>query len=204
MTALITGNKVNASIVGPHSIKFNDGTIIQFHPGKFTMSGILMGRRLFNYEGNFIARDLTNNLICVFELNPKDERGFFSKLFSSSNSEHFPDYFKGFIAEEKNVKYCKKTDKYSVEKEAILSNAEGEFTNYINFDGKPYWENGSMAASKIGRQNYTLQSDSLFRNDLILFKQDKIEMAQYAKMTLEDVQRKDAKLRKAFSSKQIK
>lgn len=43
-----------------------------------------------------------------------------------------------------------------------------------------------------------LPSDSQFRSDLILYKNEKIEMAQYAKMNMEDLQRKDVKLRKKY------
>jgi hypothetical protein len=48
--------------------------------------------------------------------------------------------------------------------------------------------------------SYTLPSDSLFREDCNLFKQGKIDEAEQAKIRMEELQRKDRKLRANNSS----
>ena len=82
------------SVTGEHSgkmyIQFNDGHIFKLTPGKFTITGLTIGRRFINFE-NFLVEDLTYNLICFIRVNP-DDRNYFSKMFKSKNT--FPDYFR--------------------------------------------------------------------------------------------------------------
>ena len=49
------------------------------------------------------------------------------------------------------------------------------------------------------KQTFTLPSDSLYREDLILLKTGDAEMAQKAKMNLEEIQRNDRKLREKYN-----
>ena len=53
------------------------------------------------------------------------------------------------------------------------------------------------------KQTFTLPSDSLYRQDLILLKTGNEELAQQAKTNLEEIQRNDKKLREIFK-KEIK
>jgi hypothetical protein len=191
-----SGNSVIAEVKGPYNIKFKNGSHYSTKYCKFTVNGFLFGTRYFGYEGNLIVEDLTNNLTAIINVNPKDNKGFFTSLFSKK-VENFPDYYKGFICSSSDIKYDKKSNTYSCDKESILSNLEGEYNNFANIDDKCVWELGNFPSPLSYRQDFTLPSDSHLRNDLVLYVKGKNEMAQYAKMTLEDIQRKDAKLRKA-------
>jgi hypothetical protein len=53
------------------------------------------------------------------------------------------------------------------------------------------------------KMDFTLPSDSLYREDLILFKQDYQDLAQDAKIYMEELQRHDKKLREKLMKKTI-
>ena len=193
--ATANGNTVNARLNGPFIIDYKDGTRIESRFCKFYMQGVMMGKRLFSYEGNLVIEDKTNNLISIMELNPKEKKGLIGSLFGSKN-KNFPDYFRGFIAQKSDVTYDSKTDTYSCPNDAVLSKIEGEYSSFCNFDDKTYWKSGELVPGKAYRMDYTIPSDCQFREDILLYRAGKNELAQYAKMKIEDTQRKDAKLRK--------
>lgn len=195
-----------ANTVGAHvnkiiNIKFNDGTHISYKFSDFIIHGVLFGTRTLNHTGFSVVTDHTNNLTAFFEVNPKEKTGFMGKIFGSSKEKNFPDYVRGCIAQSTDVVYNPKKKSYSVEKDAVLHEIEGEYQTHLCIDGKEYWKFDDFKSDKQYKQDFTLPSDSLLRSDLILYKSGKIELAQYAKMTLEDLQRKDVKLRKALGPK---
>ena len=86
-------------------------------------------------------------------------------------------------------------------KKKIISHCEGEWNNFINFEDKTYWEQGKFEFNKIEKQEYTLPSDSIYRPDILLMKNGKLDLAQQAKINLEEIQRNDKKLREKFRKK---
>jgi len=85
-----------------------------------------------------------------------------------------------------------------VTKKNILSTFEGEWTNHIKVDDRIVWEVGKYPLFPMERMEFTLPSDSLYRDDLMLLKAGKVEQAQQAKVNLEEKQRNDRKLREKF------
>lgn len=201
-TAISSGNSVISEVKGAFNIVYNDGTHVQAFMPRFILHGLIIGKRTFGYEGNLVVEDKTNNLKAIVEVKPKESKGFFKSIFSGSNKT-FPDYFRGFIAQTSDINYDSKKELYSCPDDAILAKIEGEYNNYVNIDDKSYWDinNCSNLSGTMCRQEFTLPSDSQLRYDVILYKHDKLEMAQYAKMSLEDLQRKDVKLRKMYHGK---
>jgi hypothetical protein len=80
-----------------------------------------------------------------------------------------------------------------------LSNIEGEFTSNLKFDGELFWEHSQYSYPQLLRMGYTLPSDSTFREDLIYLKKGDEEMAQKFKVKLEEIQRKDKRMREENS-----
>lgn len=203
--AVSSGNSLDATISGTYNIKFKDGTHYTLEYGRYVLHGILLGARTTNFEGNFIITDHTNNLKSIFTVNPQPKTGFFSKIFGGKEKKNFPDYLKGFIANSSDITYDKKNDVYSAKEEHILSRYEGEFTNSISFDGNLKWSlDDDQKLGKLHRMPFTLTSDSRLRTDLLIYKKGKTEIAQFAKMSLEDLQRHDVKLRKQYHNKENK
>jgi hypothetical protein len=97
----------------------------------------------------------------------------------------------------KNTKFDKKEKSYKLisEEKNILSNVEGEFTNSIRFDGKSYWNYDYDGFPKIRSMKYILFSDSIYRDDLVWMKKGEENLSQRFKVKLEEIQRKEKKLR---------
>lgn len=191
-----SANSIEASTLGDSIFEFDDGTVIRLKNGKVTVNGVLFGRRTFLIHDWFGVEDTTNSISCLFEVHPTKSDGFFGKLFSSKD-KRFPDYFEGFIASTEDIQKDKKG--FSVRNGKVLSKVTGEMFGSCCFDDVVYWRNGEVKLAKEKPMEFTLPSDSRWREDVVLFKYGKEEMAQFAKMTLEDLQRKDAKLREKYS-----
>lgn len=104
----------------------------------------------------------------------------------------------GFIANIRNVKFDAKKNCYTCDKSLILAKIEGEWTNFVKIDDKLRWEHGMYPLFPMEKQAFTLPSDSLCREDLILLKLGDHELAQQAKTNLEEIQRNDKKLREKY------
>ncbi len=83
----------------------------------------------------------------------------------------------------------------------LLSSFEGEWSSYLKCDGHTYWQLGEFELSDAEKMNYTLPSDSRLRWDVLLFKNGYEDMAQQAKIQLEEIQRNDKKLREKMKNK---
>lgn len=164
------------------------------------ISGMIMGKRELKFTGSICCVDLNNDLVGEVILDT-DKRNFVSKFFKKSSI--YPDYFKGIITKKStNTKISKTDSRYYVidyEKD-VISTIEGHYTQYVTVDGKVYWEYKPEAYfTEIYRQDFTLRSDSTFRYDRNLFRDGFIDEAQKAKETMEELQRRDKKLRTEFS-----
>jgi hypothetical protein len=103
----------------------------------------------------------------------------------------------------KNAKWDKKENTYCIshKDKYIQSHIEGEFTSFLKFDTNIFWEYSQYNFPKFLRMAYTLPSDSTFREDLIWFKKGDEDIAQRFKIKLEEIQRKDKKLREVHEKK---
>jgi hypothetical protein len=118
----------------------------------------------------------------------------------SSKSKHFPDYYTGFIARTADVTKNKKGH-YVAKEAAMFSKYEGEWAYDFNADGVNYYKQGEVKVYPMERQEFTLPSDSSFREDLLLLKAGYEDYAGLAKMKLEDIQRNDRKVREKYAAK---
>lgn len=194
-TSIIGGNNIETTINGKFNIVFNDNTIVTMKYGLFEISGLVIGEKRYNFKNQFVIENVTHSLISFFDVNPIEKKGFFEKIFS--NDERFPDYIKGYIVNSSEVKYDVKEKRYDVLNNKVLSKYEGEYMSFLDIDNKRVWSiEEPNKKSKQYKMSYTLPSDSRNRGDLLLYKANNNELAQYAKILLENNQRKDEKLRK--------
>ncbi len=77
----------------------------------------------------------------------------------------------------------------------ILAKLEGEWTRYVKIDGKDYWRQGEFELPDLEKMEFVLPSDTIYREDITLFKHGFDDLAQEAKTYLEEKQRHDRKLR---------
>jgi hypothetical protein len=203
------------AFAGPNSFKigakgrtiilFNDGVRIYFDNSPMILKGTIFGDRAIDFTGNIQVIDESNDLICDILINPDNRSGFFNKFFQKKNT--FPDYVSGIITSRKNnAKYNIKNKKYEIidrEKE-IYSKMEGEFSSEINFDGKNYWKFEEGSFPKFYRQDFTLPSDSCYREDEYFLINNEESIAGAYKNVMEERQRRDRRLRNEYEKKNIK
>lgn len=88
-----------------------------------------------------------------------------------------------------------------------MAKLEGEWSTFLDFDGVNYWRQSNGNSNdkdcenyldKIEKMEFTLPSDSTLRSDILLYRNGHEAFAQINKMQLEDRQRKDRLLRRAF------
>jgi len=58
MEASAGANTMTAINLGKLYLKFNDGVLHRFHVPKFSLSGLLFGKRYINFEGSILLEDL--------------------------------------------------------------------------------------------------------------------------------------------------
>jgi hypothetical protein len=186
-------NSMTCRYNGKYIIEFSDGVRHSVSFPEFRLSGLLMGSRVMKYKGMLSVVDEGNDMIAQVIMDP-DDRGFLKKMFSKKG--RFPDYFRGIVT---NISTnTKLVDNQLIVKDFgkhVVSNIEGEFAEFINFDNIAYWEYSNYEFPKMRRMGFTLPSDSTFRDDIIMLKSGDEEEAQRCKIMLEEIQRHDRKLR---------
>ena len=82
----------------------------------------------------------------------------------------------------------------------VLVTSEGEFLKEVKFDGVTYWEYSYNEFPFLKRMKNTLQSDSMFREDLIWLRKGDEDMSQKFKIKLEEKQREDKRNREKYAA----
>jgi len=180
-TASFRANSVKGWQSGTFRVDFLDGSRVTFGLPQVNVGGIMWGDRVIDYEGAISFVDEKNKLTCTITMPNPQSAGFLSSWFSSAKklpSDHFAG---GVLREGKSVSHC-----------------QGSWLGAIEFDGKPYWTWNNAVPLKCVSvpEGEALPSDSRFRRDIQLLKSSQNKAAAEAKAQLEDMQRRDAKLRK--------
>lgn len=157
------------------------------------MNGTLVGDRTYAIVGNFYIVDKKNGYISFIEFNP-ETRGFFGKMFSGKKT--FPDFFTGCITQLDQTTYNAKTDSYTLnENHTPLVKLTGDWSTNCNCDEAEYWNYEKSNPLPLKRMSYTLPSDSTVREDSLYLKEGDQDKAAEAKVEMEEIQRRDRKLR---------
>ena len=163
-------NSMKLTNSGKRWVDFKDGTHIEFNYCSDQYSNTFFGNFRHENLGDLYWRDSTH------ELNAEMSLG-------GSKTSRYSDYFEGTI-KDKDGK--------------ILSNFTGSFLSHIDFDGVRFWDirhNIDIEKYPIKDQ---LKSSSIYREDSSLLYERKMDEAQDAKTELEEIQRRDRRLRKAW------
>ena len=120
-----------------------------------------------------------------------------------SKKTSLPDYIKGVITRKSQCDYNEKENSFTPkDKHFIFSKIEGEWTDYLKIDETIYWDYATFGHYPLERAGeLVLESDSTKREDLIILKLGNESEAQKAKVRLEEIQRKDKKLRELYGNK---
>lgn len=168
------------------------------YPGSIVISGTLIGDRTYAVVDKFYVVDQTNDYLAQIEFNP-DERNALSKMFSKKKT--FPDSFKGCITRKSQTTYNPKDKSFTLNKNAsVFAQIRGEWTKNCYIDDELMWDYNDYKHYDLLRMAYTVPSDSTLREDLVLLKTGDEEAASQAKVKLEEIQRKDRKLRAQYGT----
>ena len=155
------------------------------------VGGLLVGKRTMTHEGYLDIKDITNKIYAQVRFNP-EKQGFFEKLFNKTKATR-SDFFKGFIT--RNKALLKDESRKAFYSKDMICYLEGQWLEYLIIDGDFYWQLGREMPSKLITVPDPLPSDSTFRSDLRLLNENKLDEAQKAMEDIEELQRKDQKLR---------
>ena len=196
-------NTVRVKSLGQQSVVFKDEQHttykVRVNPEVF-IGGLMMGKRVIAYENFMEIKDVTNKLYMQARFNP-EKQGFFDKIFSKTTATR-SDYFKGFIT--KNKKLLKDTSRKAFYSKEMLSYFEGQWLEQVIIDGDCYWQLGREQPVALIGAAQPLESDSTHRPDLQFLAQENEAEAQRKKDELEEMQRRDRKLREPFGKKHAK
>lgn len=147
---------------------FRDGQRIDFDFSYDYYSGTFFGTLKLESLGQMVFTDKANDLSCTIS---------FGKTKGKPS-----DYFTGDL----------------LHKGSSLGQMHGSYIGYVDFERTRYWQhNSSPAPFRVTMDQHTLPSDHLLRKDLIELRKGNTAQAQLNKEQLEDLQRADAKKRKA-------
>eukprot|EP00830_Metopus_es_P012813 TRINITY_DN2959_c0_g1_i1.p1 TRINITY_DN2959_c0_g1~~TRINITY_DN2959_c0_g1_i1.p1 ORF type:complete len:626 (+),score=93.21 TRINITY_DN2959_c0_g1_i1:61-1938(+) len=169
------GNSGIGRMKGVNKIAFLDNSEITFELPAAKISGILFGKRVLQWIGNFKVAYPQYNLEAVITFTPPP--GFFSSQVKPS------DCFEGEIA---------------VNGQSI-SKITGSWLENIKFDTHIYWEFETADLIRPKPIADPLPSDCRFREDLQAWKQKDLSWAQKEKDRLQVLQRADRKTREDFA-----
>jgi hypothetical protein len=166
---------------GPARLVFADGGEIEWeHPG-IRASGILKGDRVEKVIGPFQMKDVKNGLEVFVEISPKSSK---SRGITQSRASVVWGGIRP-IGETKDV---------------FIKKITGDYADTLFVDGAPIWNlsrDFAVRPNVVVEPDRLLLSDARFRIDRALVIQGDMEGAEVAKTLLEQLQRRDAKLRAA-------
>ena len=163
-------NSMKLTNTGKRCVDFKDGTHIDFNYCQDQYSNTFWGNFRHENIGDVFWNDVTHELKAEMSL-------------GGSEKSRLSDYFEGTIKDKEGN---------------VLSNFTGSYLSHIDFDGKRYWDirhNIDIEEFPVKNQ---IKSSSIYRKDSLLLYEKKLDEAQDAKTELEEIQRRDRRLRKAW------
>ena len=163
-------NSMKLTNTGKRCVDFKDGTHIDFNYCNDQYSNTFYGILRDENIGDVEWNDVTHGIKAKMSL-------------GGSAKSALSDYFEGEIKDKDNNVLCSFT---------------GSYLSHIDFDGIRYWD----IRRNIDIEEYPIKdqikSSSIYRPDSLLLYERKLDEAQAAKNELEEIQRRDRRLRKAW------
>jgi hypothetical protein len=178
-------SKVNILQKGLTRLRFADGCTYEWEFPTITAVGILSGDRIVRVRGPLKMKDITNDLEVHVKISPK------------------PSKQRGIVHPRASTIWGG-VRRHGSTKDAFMSRITGDYAGIVNLDGQPIWKlEHDFAQRPIVKidEEELLPSDCRFRIDRSMLIQGDISMAEEGKLLLENLQRRDAKLRVSLSHK---
>jgi len=162
---------------GKRMVVFHDKTKIAFDTLNDSFSNTFWGTLRHENIGEINYDDSANGIHCKIKFG-----GIKKKYFIKLNYCRPSDYFMGEI----------------VLNNQTVSNVYGSYLSFLEFDGVRFWDIREDIDLDLYEYKKSLPSCSSLREDRILLQERNLELGQTAKEKLENLQRKDRKLREHY------
>jgi hypothetical protein len=166
-------------------LRFADGCTYKWEFPSITVLGIIRGDRIVRVRGPFDMKDVTNDLEMHVEIAPKPSKQ--CKIASSRASTIWGGVRRRGAG----------TDDF-------MTKITGDYMSVLCLDGQPIWEIERDFAQRPSMkidESELLPSDCRFRIDRSMLIQGNVSGAEEGKTLMENLQRRDAKLRVKDASK---
>ncbi|OHS93320.1 Oxysterol binding protein [Tritrichomonas foetus] len=176
-------NQVEVKQNGIFKLEMQDGTNYEWVFPSVVMSGFMKGDKTIKIKGELNVYDVTNNLICTVEISPK------KNLKRGIEYPQASTIYGGVRENDRKIKIG------NIDYDHIIS---GDYCYEILYDGEKIWDISSSYAERPSKEiseSLLLPSDSRFRLDRVLLIQNDLVEADKAKNALEEIQRREEKLR---------
>ncbi|OHS97331.1 Oxysterol binding protein [Tritrichomonas foetus] len=162
---------------GTFYLEFADGTTYEWEFPTICVQGIIRGDRYVLVKGPLIVKDTFNDLTVQVDIAPKADRS------------------KGIAKQRQTTLYGGILDGTG---KNFISKITGDYTEKIEVDGEELWNIDTKTAHRPTAQvdeEMILPSDCRFRIDRMYLIKENIEVADEAKIIIEEAQRREEKLR---------
>ena len=195
-------NSCKATKRGKVYVQFKDGFKYRLYYPNVNLTGTSFGTKTFNYKNVLLVVDEKSKLVSYIKFNP-EHKGML-KSFFSKKKEDYPDKIIGKIVTLADVEFDSEGAKHELSSNAqAISEISGHWTKELAFDGINYWERKNDHLVDFYEPEFKLPSDSSFREDMDFLIHGKEDEAQKAKEKIENLQRRDRKLREGISPEEL-
>jgi len=189
-TASFRGNSLRGKQEGPHIVEFPDGTRIIYELPEVWIKGLLFGTRLIDFSGPVKFRDDKNGIGADIVIDPPVVNDSSWGAWFGYGKKLPTDFFEGEL-----FTYKLNKDEKEVNKRKIAT-IDGSWLGELRFDNKASWKwSMNLKKAEVLPAADPLPSDCRFRADLIALETGDMDLAQKEKERLENIQRREAKLR---------
>ncbi len=182
------------------TFKNTNASIVAFMP-TFSVNGTMFGKKTYHLSQKLVLVDFENQYYTEIDFEnegggfwgggKKQGKDAFSSAIYKVNTSFLQKLKKEMQAnKDLGSKFKPKDD--SVEK---LDDIEGSWLTHLSIGNIRYWNFGSDMPAQLNKLHHPLPSDTTYRPDVLYLKVNDEKTAQKQKELLEEVQRKDKKLR---------
>lgn len=178
------GMQINIHQSGVQRLTLDDGTVYEWEFPSICVTGLLSGDRVVKVVSPFLLKDVTHNLEVYIEISPKKSKA------RGITSPRVTTIWGG-------IRQIGKTGDSD-----MIKSITGDYCDSVLVDGEIFWNiatDFSKRPSALVQDELLLPSDGRFRIDRAYLINKTVSEADPAKTLLEELQRRDAKLRKKES-----
>lgn len=188
-------SSLDVSMDGDFHLHIKNGPVYEWEFPVVFLSGQVKGDRIVRIKGDISVKDVTNDLTAKIEVSPKSSK---KKGITDSRASTI---YGGIVKGGKEKKH-----KLSIGKndEPYIKTFTGDYVHQILVDGKVVWDiDQDLAHRAVGQVDDSdlLPSDVRYRGDRDLLISNNNAEADKAKTALENLQRREAKIRESVKKK---